>query len=71
MAEVFLGDSELVPTVCRSDLLDTLDEIGSKSLLILNFPLLQYLGANIPLCIADSLAPGLRGLREVWSNDDV
>lgn len=33
MAEVFLGDPELVPTGCRSDLLDTLDEIGSKSLL--------------------------------------
>ncbi|KAJ5704931.1 hypothetical protein N7536_000620 [Penicillium majusculum] len=64
MADIFLGDPGLVPTGCRSDLLDTLDEIGSKSLLILNFPLLQYLGAKIPPCIANSLAPGLRGLRE-------
>ncbi|KAL2703410.1 hypothetical protein AAEP93_004481 [Penicillium crustosum] len=68
MAEVFLGDPELVPTGCRSDLLDTLDEIGSKSLLILNFPLLGYLGSKIPPCIADSLAPGLRGLREEKKN---
>jgi hypothetical protein len=82
MAEVFLGVPELVPTGCRSDLLDTLDEIGSKSLLrgslltsfsrkssdsflVLNFPFLRFLGAVAPPRIFDSLAPGLRGLREV------
>ena len=37
MADIFLGDPELVPTGCRSDLLDTLDEIGSKSLLSRSF----------------------------------
>ncbi|THC90386.1 hypothetical protein EYZ11_010149 [Aspergillus tanneri] len=64
VAEVLLGESELVPTGHRSDLLGVMDEIGSRSLLLLNFPFLQLVGAKIPPSIVDSLAPGLGFLRE-------